>query len=310
MKRFLLIVIFISILGMNAYSEDKVTVAVLDLVPKSVPKIISNAVSDIIRSELINIGNFTIVERSQMNAILEEQELQMTGCTDTSCAVQFGKILSAIRIVIGEVNKIDENIFITIRYVNVESGESLFSANGKASSYDDVDIVAKATAKDLAKRIVSGDKLIITPKSPKEYYLRGLVPGLGQIYAGNDMKGYIFLVSFIISGAIMGYTIYDYINKRGEYEDTPAGSPESTYEKNYKESGDAAIRANIAIGVFVLVYTANLIDIFFFSRNDLDKNFKSGVNFDYNNMTLGINIYSNPYYKNESNISIGLIKKF
>ena len=93
------------ILSVSAFADEKVTIAVLDLNPKGVSARVANVVADIIRSEFVNIGNFTVVERSQMNAIMEEQGLQMSGCTDSSCAVQFGKLLSARRIVVGEVNK-------------------------------------------------------------------------------------------------------------------------------------------------------------------------------------------------------------
>lgn len=150
MKRYPVINIFfilltLLLLSSPLYSADKVTIAVLDLAGKGVPKIVSNAISDIIRSEFVNIGNFTVVERSQMNLILKEQGLQMTGCTDSSCAVEYGKLLSAKRIVIGEVSKVGKRIIITARYVNVRNGKSLFSAYGKANSIDDIDVTAKET---------------------------------------------------------------------------------------------------------------------------------------------------------------------
>ena len=105
----------------------------------------------------MNIGNLTVVERSQMKAIMDEQGLQITGCTDAECSVEFEKILSERRIVVGEVNSIGKSIIITARYINVESGASFFLANQESGSLDDVADTASVIAKDLARRIVSGN---------------------------------------------------------------------------------------------------------------------------------------------------------
>ena len=43
----------------TAHPDEKVTVAVLDLTGKGVPNIAATAASDIIRSEFVNIVNFS-----------------------------------------------------------------------------------------------------------------------------------------------------------------------------------------------------------------------------------------------------------
>jgi TolB-like protein len=276
---FYLIFLFIfMIFNENSYSGEKLTVAILDLTAKGVPNIISNAITDVIRSEFVNIGNFTVVERSQMKAVLEEQGLQMTGCTDSACAVQFGKILSARRIVIGEVNKIGSSILITARYVDVQTGESMFSATDKADSIDSLDTAAIRIAKDLATRIVSGDKMIIIPKSVNGYYTRSIVPGWGQFYAENKMKGYIYSGLFGLSCLSSGYFVYDFFAKKSDYD----GLDKRTSRSDFKDARDkydsAALMANISFGVIGLVYIAHWADVIFFTRSDFDKLFAVDVN--------------------------------
>lgn len=250
------------------FSDDKVTVAVLDLTAKGVPQIIANAISDIIRSEFVNIGNFTVVERSQMKSIMDEQGLQMTGCTDSACAVQLGKILSARRIVIGEVNKIGEKFVITARYVDVNSGESIFSSTDKSSTLDEVDAATQRLAKDLATRIVSGDKEVITPRTVKGFYIRSIVPGWGQFYANNTIRGYIFSSLFGLSCIASGYFVYDFYQKKSDYNDLPKGTPAADFKKARDDYDNAALMANISFGVIGAVYLVHWIDILFFSRND------------------------------------------
>lgn len=275
MKRFILCLVIL-IFAAPAFAED-VTIAVLDLAGKGVPRIVSNAVSDIIRSEFVNIGNFTVVERSQMAAILEEQGLQMTGCTDSNCAVQFGKILSARRIIIGEVSKVAKKVVITVRYVDVQSGKSLFSASGTAPSVDEVDIEAKKVAKDLARRIVEGDKELITPITKAGYYGRGAVPGWGQIYAENSTSGYIMIGLFSAAALFTGYATYDYYAKKDAYEsaDPPQTEIDSKFS-DWEKSYDMLLYSFVGIGA---VYLYNWVDILFFSTPEFSSD-KSAENFE------------------------------
>ena len=55
-------------------ARDKMQIAVLDLQPKGVSKVLAGAVTDIIRSEMVKTGLFTVLERGQMKEILKEQE--------------------------------------------------------------------------------------------------------------------------------------------------------------------------------------------------------------------------------------------
>jgi curli biogenesis system outer membrane secretion channel CsgG len=52
----------------------------------------SITMTDRLRNELVNSGAFTVIERSKMDEILQEQGLQQTGCTSDECAVEIGKL--------------------------------------------------------------------------------------------------------------------------------------------------------------------------------------------------------------------------
>jgi hypothetical protein len=66
-----------------------------------------------------------LVDRSQMNKILDEQALQQTGCTTSECAVQVGKILGVRKIVTGRVTKIEDTLWlISAQMVDVETAET------------------------------------------------------------------------------------------------------------------------------------------------------------------------------------------
>lgn len=84
---------------------------------------------DAMAVEVQNSGRMRVMERAQMNAILSEQGFQKSGACDRSeCAVEVGRILAVDRMLLGSVGKIGETWSVTVRIVDVETGEVLSSA--------------------------------------------------------------------------------------------------------------------------------------------------------------------------------------
>ncbi len=110
---------------------ERVRIAVMDLRAEGVSAKTSRVVTNMLRTNLINLKKFTIVERSQMDLILKEQGFQQTGCTDQDCAVQIGKVLSVRKILIGELSSIGSSLMMTIRIVDVETRRSRICRDGK-----------------------------------------------------------------------------------------------------------------------------------------------------------------------------------
>jgi TolB-like protein len=107
-------------------SSSRDMVAVLDLDAVGASKVEASAMTDRLREELLRTGKFTLVDRSQMQAVLDEQALQQTGCTTQECAVQVGKVLGVKKIVSGRVTKIaDTQWLLSAQIVDVETAETL-----------------------------------------------------------------------------------------------------------------------------------------------------------------------------------------
>ncbi|MCU0845845.1 MAG: hypothetical protein MUC76_13070, partial [Spirochaetes bacterium] len=211
-------------------AEAKMQVAVLDLQPKGVSKIVAGCVGDMLRADLVDVGVFTVVERGQMNEILKEQGFQMTGCTDSACAVQVGKLLSANKILVGEVTRLGKSIVITVRIVDVEKGVADFAAKEAAADEDALEEASRKLSKKLIERISGKTTAELLrerePKTMTGYYLRSIVPGWGQMYAGRTWKGLGFMGAFALSAAFSTYAVLDYGKKKKEYDDLPYGSPQ------------------------------------------------------------------------------------
>ena len=100
MKVIIIFLIHVSfILNLNAQVKQRI--AVLNLESVGVSKTESITLTDRLRSELVKTGSFTIIERSEMDEILQEQGFQLTGCTTDECVVEAGKVLNVSHICAG-----------------------------------------------------------------------------------------------------------------------------------------------------------------------------------------------------------------
>ena len=76
-----------------------------------------------LRDELVQIKQFTVLDRGNMENILQEQNFQLSGCASNECAVEVGRLLGVNRMVAGSIGKIGQTYSISARLINVETGE-------------------------------------------------------------------------------------------------------------------------------------------------------------------------------------------
>ncbi len=95
----------VKILSQN---PDKIPVAILDLEGRGISDLEAATLTDRLRSEMVTVGAFVVVERGQMEMLLEEQGFQQTGCTSAECAVEVGKLLGVQKMVTGSIGKLGE----------------------------------------------------------------------------------------------------------------------------------------------------------------------------------------------------------
>ena len=101
-------------------------IAVLDLQGVGASKVEATALTERLREVLLKTGHFVLVDRSQMDAILDEQALQQSGCTSQECVVQVGQILGVRKIVSGKAVKVDSELWLlSVLMVDVETARTL-----------------------------------------------------------------------------------------------------------------------------------------------------------------------------------------
>jgi curli biogenesis system outer membrane secretion channel CsgG len=94
---------------------QKVRIAVLDFDYSSIgnPSWLSflpggaRGVSDILVNRLVQTGTYSVIERSQLEAILKEQDLGASGRVDAGTAAEIGRILGVQAVIIGSITQFD-----------------------------------------------------------------------------------------------------------------------------------------------------------------------------------------------------------
>ncbi|MBI4976951.1 MAG: hypothetical protein HZC28_05680 [Spirochaetes bacterium] len=170
MKSRLIAFLMTLLLAAVSFAQDqKMRIAIMELTPSSgVSADVGSSVSELMRTEMFNTGLFRVVEREQMDKIMKEQALQSTGCTDTECAVQVGKLLAVDRMLVGKISKLGTKFIINARIINVERGEMEFAEKATVESENDLDRAVSQFAQAIAARIrstKSGGPAFVQPKA-------------------------------------------------------------------------------------------------------------------------------------------------
>ncbi len=121
----LILSLFIASVSSISAQQKKETIAVLDFnVISGISASAAPTLTNIFRSELINTKVYDVLERSDMESILKEQAFSLSGaCNSAECAVEIGQLLSAEKMVVGDIGKIGETYSITLRLVDVSTGK-------------------------------------------------------------------------------------------------------------------------------------------------------------------------------------------
>jgi TolB-like protein len=88
-------------------------------------------------TDLAGSGEFTVVEREQLQAILDEQKLGHEGITEPGTAAKIGKLLGAQKMLMGGYFKLGATFRVDARLVDVETSKIIASkgVNGRVEEF-------------------------------------------------------------------------------------------------------------------------------------------------------------------------------
>jgi TolB-like protein len=137
----------------SLYETRERTLAVGAFEPQNVSVGDAMVISDMFRNEIIKEGSFNVIEKSNMDRILEKQAFQPSGCTTSECAVRLGKILNVRYIVIGSFGKLLDLYVTNIRVVDVETAKAVYSDALEVKTSSDVPAAVRTLAAHLTEAV-------------------------------------------------------------------------------------------------------------------------------------------------------------
>lgn len=142
--------------------DSTVTIAVLTLEGKGVPAQEAEILTERLRSALVGVDHYQIVERTQMETIMREQGFQQAGCFTNECMVEAGQILGVRQMVGGMVGKFGSSYTLDIRLFDIETTEIIraVTRNHQGSVEDLLPLIENAALE------LAGVKGTQTPRSP------------------------------------------------------------------------------------------------------------------------------------------------
>ena len=153
--------------NLTAFTTKNETIAVFDFIGNDINSNTARTLSDRLRIELVKYNFINVLERSRIDAILEEQAIQISGCVD-KCLVEVGKLLGATSIITGSIGKVGDYYTINARKINATTGklENAFGYDSKLG----IESLLVNGMNEVAYQIVYGEKLSNTlqviPKEP------------------------------------------------------------------------------------------------------------------------------------------------
>ncbi|HMA62613.1 MAG TPA: PEGA domain-containing protein [bacterium] len=112
-----------SLLYSQAVDSSQIAVAILNFDANGVSQSEAKAISDRFRTELFQVGKYRVMERQEMERILDEMSFQLSGSTSSQNAVKAGRLVGVQKIVAGSVSKIDNFYSINTRLIDVETSQ-------------------------------------------------------------------------------------------------------------------------------------------------------------------------------------------
>ncbi len=153
---------------------------------------------------------FLLVERARLAEVLGELKLQQMVATPSSAqAGQIGKMADAQALVIGQVSEVGDRFLVNGRIVATETGETL---------------AAESVSVGAAGMVAFASDAVVLRSRSDATFRSLLVPGLGQFYNRQPVKGWLFLGAEV---ALLGSAVAFHLSGASAYSDYRNVAPAS-----------------------------------------------------------------------------------
>jgi curli biogenesis system outer membrane secretion channel CsgG len=102
------------------------------------PTVLGTYLAEKLVTDLVNIGNLDLVERSTLDKVMGELKLNSSGAVDPGTAKQVGKLVGADAIITGTITEFQSFISLNCRLIDTQTGRIFAAAEARIAKDDDV----------------------------------------------------------------------------------------------------------------------------------------------------------------------------
>jgi len=106
----------------QSFGADRI--AILDFGGEGVSQNQKKSFTNMVRDALLRYPQFEVMEREKFEAIMEEQQIQLSGLCDEDCIVEVGQVAGVQYMVSGDITDVGDNtLVVTARIIDVETSK-------------------------------------------------------------------------------------------------------------------------------------------------------------------------------------------
>ena len=144
------------------FAQEILNIAIAEFEGRNVSAMDAITVSDFLRTDIVKLNKYTVVDRNNMEEILSEQAFQLSGCTTQECAVKMGQLLNVNKIIVGSVVKLGAKYIINANMINIETGAIEKSERVESRSIEELPRNTEYLAKILSGTAESANEMEYT----------------------------------------------------------------------------------------------------------------------------------------------------
>ncbi len=174
----------------QAQVAPKPSIAIIDFDTRGYTAANQSQCIQYIINELVRLGDFEVMDKYDIEYIAKRDTLKMTGCFSKICLAEFGKRLKVQKIITGSISQLGDNVNVSIRLLDVESGifeksyvKEFLNIPGNELSMIRVtmnDVFGKANDQDLVNKLTKKAEFDNSINNPYQLRLKSDGPRMGM----------------------------------------------------------------------------------------------------------------------------------
>lgn len=140
---------------------------------------LGSQVADLVFASLVIDPNMYLVDREDMQKILQEQELSVSGLVNPSEAVQVGQLTGAKIILTGSVIQAGDKLVLVAKIIGTETSR-VAGASVKGQVDQDIDELAESLSAEIVKEIEKNTEKLVPKVVPQSERIAALKEKIGQ----------------------------------------------------------------------------------------------------------------------------------